>query len=391
MTTKLCLIALIGTIGVLVAALGDRTPSAASAHETVAGNDASTIWRVEGQAWGSPAVDGSTVYFLGKTHEVVALDTETGVERWRAHTGEAGLATSGSAVFIAGDVVAAADYNVVAFDRRDGSLRWRFTPTDGYAPGIYLGAPSGELIFSGSPAARVYAIDHRTGTARWSSLVVDDGKTTVFQPVTDGEIVAAGYTTFTAPQTGGIVVLDAATGRERWRAPFPRPADPLLDSSWAGGPLLTQDIVIAVSGEGVIFAFDRQSGSLLWTLPKWSTTPAEPAIRHERDFRPLTRSVERMFVGSLSGDVVAYHLADRREQWRYSSARNGSIAFRMTSDESAVYVPYVDGCLVALDSVTGRERWRTSDRFAGFTWTPAISGDRVYASDFVSGFFAFKR
>ncbi len=391
MTIKLCSVALVAVIGAVVASLGHRGPGAALLALTSTDGVASPLWRVDGEAWGSPAIHGSTVYFLTKTHEVVALDADTGTERWRARTGESGPTTSGSALFVAGDEVVAGDYNVMAFDRRDGALRWRFTPTDGYGPGIYLGAPSGELVFAGSPAARVYAIDHRTGTARWSSLVADDGKTTVFQPVTDGEIVVAGYTTFTAPQTGGVIALDISTGRERWRVAFPRPADPLLDSNWAGGPVLTEDAVLAVSGEGIVFAFDRQSGSVRWTLPKWSTPRPDPVAPRDRDFRPLTRWGERLFVGSLSGDVIAYDLHDRTEQWRYSSERNGSIAFRMTSDERAVYVPYVDGCLVVLDSASGRERWRTSDRFAGFTWPPALIGDRVYASDFVSGFFAFRR
>lgn len=381
MTIKLCAVALVGTLGALVAPL------------LVASTDgiASQVWHIQGEAWGSPAVDGSTVYFLAKTHEVVALDADTGTQRWRAHTGESGPTTAGSAVFIAGDEVIAADYNVVAFDRRDGALRWRFTPTDGYAPGIYLGAPAGELVFAGSPAGRVYAIDHRSGTARWTHLAASDGKTTIFQPVTDGEVVVAGYTTFTAPLTGGVVALDALTGRERWTIAFPRPGNPLLDSNWAGGPVLTQEAVIAVSGEGIVYAFDRQDGSVRWTLPKWSTPRPDPVAPTDRDFRPLTRWGEWLFVGSLSGDVIAYTLHDRTERWRYSSSRNGSIAFRMTSDEGTVYVPYVDGALVALESASGRERWRTSDRFRGFTWPPALSGDRVYASDFVSGFFAFRR
>jgi outer membrane protein assembly factor BamB len=393
---RLLAVGLFAAIGTLVAPLGHRVPNAASRDVAPATGIASPLWHIAGEAWGTPAVDApsSTVYFLTKTHEVVALEAGTGAERWRARTGEGGSTTAGSLVLLAGDEVVAGDYNVVAFDRRDGALRWRFTPTDGYGAGIYLGAAAGDLVLAGSPAGRVYAIDRRTGTARWSHLVIDDGKTTIFQPVTDGEIVVAGYTTFTAPNTGGMVALDIATGRERWRVAFPRPADPTLDSGWAGGPLLTDEAVIGVSAEGVVFGFDRRDGTVRWTLPKWSgSRPAPPRdlVARDRDFRPLTRSGRQLFVGSLSGEVTAYDLDDRAERWRYSSERNGSIAFRMTSDERSIYVPYVDGCLVALDRADGRERWRTSDRFAGFTWPPAVSGDRVYAADFVAGFFAFPK
>jgi outer membrane protein assembly factor BamB len=96
-------------------------------------------------------------------------------------------------------------------------------------------------------------------------------------------------------------------------------------------------------------------------------------------------------VGSLSGQVIAYDLADRTERWRYESAWNGSIAFNMAADAKAVYVPYFDGCLVVLDPATGRERWRTGQRFRGFLWPPAVSGERVFAADFGAGLFAFQR
>lgn len=384
--------AVVCVVAALAAPLGHRAAAGATAHAETSTTAVVPLWRVEGQAWGTPASDGATVYFLTKLHEVVALDADTGMQRWGAHSGESGPTTSGSSVLVVGDLVVAGDYNVVAFDRHDGALRWRFTPTDGYAPGIYLGEAAGDLVFAGSPAGRVYAIDQRTGTARWSTLIVDDGKTTMFQPESDGDVVAIGYTTFSTPNAGGIVVLDAATGRERWRTAFPRVGDATLDVGWAGGPIVTEDLVLVASGEGIVYAFDRATGSVRWTLPKWSKGRVDPVVApHDRDFRPLMRSDRRLFVGSLSGDVIAYDLVDQREIWRYASAKNGSVAFRMTSDERSVYVPYVDGSLVIVDAANGRERWRTSDQFSGFTWPPVVSGDRLFASDFVNGFFAFRR
>lgn len=370
---------------------GHRAPAAAPRAGDAAPAAATPLWHVEGHGWGRPAADASTVYFLTMAHEVDARDASTGALRWRARTGEPGPTTAGSTMMLAGDVAIAGDYNVVAFDQRDGALRWRFTPADGYGPGMYLGASAGDLVFAGSPSGRLYAIDHRTGTARWSHTVGDDGKTTVYEPASDGDAVVAGFTTFTAPNTGGIVVLDAASGRERWRTAFPRPADATLDSGWAGGPVLLTDEVLAVSAEGVVFAFDRRTGSVRWTLPKWSTGKPQPADPMDRDFRPLARSGDTLFVGSLSGDVIAYDLGDRAERWRYRSTRNGSIAFRVATDDGVVFVPYVDGCLVTLDAADGRERWRTSDTFSGFIWPPAISGGRVFAADFEAGLFAFAR
>src|SRR5262249_37385875 len=154
--------------------------------------------------------------------------------------------TAGSLVVLANDEVIVGDYNVVAFDKRDGALRWRFTPTDGYAPGMYLGGVAGDLIFAGSPAGRLYAIDRRSGHARWAHRVDAGAETTVFAPVADEEMVVAGYTTFAAPQTGGVVALDAATGRLRWRMPFPVAAGAMPDAGWSGGLAIVDGTVVAV-------------------------------------------------------------------------------------------------------------------------------------------------
>lgn len=370
---------------------GHLAPAVAQRADT---GIASAVWHAEGQGWGTPAADASAVYVLAAAHEVHARDAATGALRWRAHTGEPGPTTAGSSLVLIDDLVVAGDYNVVAFDRRDGALRWRFTPIDGYAPGMYLGGTAGDLVFAGSPAGRLYAIDHRTGTARWSLVVSEDAQTTVFQPVADGDVVVAGFTTFRAPHIGGIVAIETATGRQRWRTVFPAPADVSLDSGWAGGPVITEEAVIAGSGDGVVFALDRRTGSVQWTLPRWTATNPEqagPAAPRDRDFRPLARMGDRLFAGSLSGEVIAYDLTDRSERWRYKSPRNGSIAFRMLADERSVFVPYVDGALVVLDSADGRERWRTGDQFTGFIWPPAIVGDRVFAADFNAGVFAFSR
>src|SRR4051812_19034822 len=91
------------------------------------------VWHVGGEGHGRPAIDGGSVYFLSSRHEVLALDASSGRERWRQSTSEPGPATEGSAVVVAGPVVVAGDYNLVAFDRITGTFRWRFVPAIGYA------------------------------------------------------------------------------------------------------------------------------------------------------------------------------------------------------------------------------------------------------------------
>jgi outer membrane protein assembly factor BamB len=347
---------------------------------------ASPIWHVEGEGRGRPAADWSTAFFLSKRHEVLALHAQSGAVRWRAATGEPGESTNGSAVALAGEVVAAGDYNVVAFDRATGDFRWRFEPDDGYGPGIYLGEAIDTAIFAGSPAGRVYAIDAGAGSARWTTIVEDDGKTTVFPPIADNETVFAAYTSFTAPNTGGVVALDRATGGVRWRAAFPPAADRLTATNAAGGPLLFDDVVIGTRGDGVIHAFDRSDGTIRWVLAGVNL----PGRQTVDDFRSLARSGRTLVAGSLTGVVDAYDLTTHEKRWRYSGELNGSIAFALGADERYVYVPYVGGRLVALNIADGTERWRTGNFKSGFVWPPASAGDRIYVAGSGAGFFALR-
>lgn len=361
--------------------------SVAGALGAAAGDPAaSPLWHVAGEGRGRPTADWSTAFFLSKRHEVVALQAQTGEVRWRATTGEPGETTNGATVVLADEVVAAGDYNVVAFDRATGEFRWRFEPEDGYGPGIYLGDADRAAVFTGSPAGRMYAIDARDGSELWTTVIDDGGNTTVFAPVVSDDVVVATYTTFTAPATGGVVSLERATGRVRWRTAFPPASEKLAATNAAGGPLLVDEVVIATRGDGVVHAFNRDDGAVRWVL----TGVELPGRQSKDDFRSLARSGRTLVAGSLTGVVDGYDIGTRQRKWRYSGELNGSIAFAIAADDRYVYVPYVGGRLVALNAADGTERWRTGDLEAGFVWPPASAGDRIYLAGSGAGFFALR-
>jgi glucose dehydrogenase len=349
------------------------------------------VWHVSGEGRGRPAVDESHVYFLSKRHEVLAVEAASGRMRWKQTTGEPGGITFGMGVVLSGEVVAAADIDIIAFDRRSGAMRWRFVPADGYGTGPYMGVAAEGLIFTGSATGRLHAIDDRTGRARWTAVVSDDDRTTVFGPEVDGDLVAAGYTTWVAPNIGGIVALDARSGRERWRTPFPRPSDPTLGTNWGGGPLIVGDLVIASSGDGVIYAFRRDTGAIAWSIPRLDGPLDGTFVSPDRDFRPLARSGRTLLAGSLTGYTVAYDLDTRQERWRYSPRLNASVAFALTADDRVVYVPHFAGTIVVIDLADGHEVRRIGNWQRGFNWPVAVSGDRFYAAASDEGFFAFDR
>jgi outer membrane protein assembly factor BamB len=349
------------------------------------------LWHVRGEGWGTPAAEATTVYFVTKNHEVVAFDIDSGRERWRADTDEPGSETLGFGAVVAGTVVAVGDYNVIAFDRATGALRWRFAPTDGYAPGPYLGVATDGLVLTGSAAGRLYAVQQETGVTRWSVTVSDNGTTTVFAPQANDHVAVAAFTEFSFPNRGGLVAADLKTGTVRWKAWFPPATDRDLATNSAGGPVLHGGVAVASSGDGQIYAFDLETGEIRWSLPRVSDLPPGALLSPERDFRPLAVSGSTLLSGSLTGIVLAFDLSTRQQRWRFHSPQSGSTVFRMTADDDALYLPYFSGELVVIDVESGRERWRVGDWKQGFLWAPLVWKDRVFASATGLGFYAFGR
>jgi outer membrane protein assembly factor BamB len=80
----------------------------------------------------------------------------------------------------------------------------------------------------------------------------------------------------------------------------------------------------------------------------------------------------------------------RRERWRVAPEA-ASVAFGLSADDRAIYVPYLSGHLVALDAADGRERWRAGGPAAGYIWTPLIYDARLLVAGSGAGFVAFLR
>lgn len=337
------------------------------------------LWTTPLVGWGRPAVRDESVYSLSRAHEMVSLDKTTGAVRWRRPlpqaNGEYSLFPMGSVVESTTTAVIVGDYDVLALDRHSGRLMWRFSPEDGYAPGVYLGVVTEDSVYTGSPGGRLHAIDMSNGRSRWSLPLNESHQTTVYQPTVDRGIVLAGFTVFERPTRGGVIAVEARTGIERWRAQFPEQlAGPReRNIAWAGGPVTWNQLVVAAASTGSIYSFDRRNGSLVRSIV--SPQAADVA----QDFRPMAVIGDSLVVGSLTGLVVAYRLPSFRERWRYSPSESGSVLFGMTADGNSVLVPYAGGRLVRLDIEDGRVRWTMQRESGVFAWPPVVDSRHVYS------------
>lgn len=343
------------------------------------------LWRVPAAAAApsDPAFDGTTAYFLDNSHEVVAIDGRSGIKRWTSSTGTVGggTYTDGGCV-MAASVVTCGDDDLIGLRPSDGTVLWRYHATVGYSPGYFPQVAVGTTVYAGSPSGTVYAVDATSGAARWvvKPFPADTEGISIFDPSADSGIVVAGFTKFlvTKPSIGGVVALDAGTGQVRWIAYFPQP-DSTIGTN-ARSTVLWQDIVLAPSNSGgVIYAFDRTTGAVQWTLPGVGTGPPQFPGSFSQDLRNLTISGSTLFAASLSDWLVAYSLPDRSELCRVASPSGSADPRRIVTDGQFVYVGLVNGQLVSYSVAKPGVAWEIGESPNGFFGTVAIGTDRIFA------------
>lgn len=166
------------------------------------------------------AVRGETVYVTNDKGDVVALDRQTGTERWnRTLTGLTATDLLRPAVTQDAVYVSSGEADVASLDRSTGERRWTRSITDNvYAPptvvngSVYLGIS--EAVYALDPADGATQWTHQvTGVTTQSPLVAGDR---LYLGVLREEVVESGprfglYALEGSADTGPTAALDAAT------------------------------------------------------------------------------------------------------------------------------------------------------------------------------------
>jgi polyvinyl alcohol dehydrogenase (cytochrome) len=254
--------------------------------------------------FGSPIiVDGLVVVGVGSYEvfapgdppsfrgHVVALDAETGAERWRFWA-TAGDATEGPGVSIWSSPAVDTDRGIVyigtgqayalpapprsdallALDVRTGKEVWstQFTAGDAWtitqpsgldadvgAPPNLFTAGGTDAVGVGDKAGSYRALDRETGEILWERQITAgglQGGIMAAAAVADGTVFAASND---ASQDADLVALDVDTGDETWRVDVG--AHVTGPVTWANGVLYVAD------DSGRIAAYDAGDGERLWS------------------------------------------------------------------------------------------------------------------------------
>ena len=191
-----------------------------------------------------------------------------------------------------------------------------------------------------------------------------------------------------------VVALDAKTGKQLWRASYPRTRfSSIINSGPQGSPCVVGNRVFTFGITGVLSCFDAETGKQIWQvdaikkvnsrLPRFGAT-CSPLVVGNRVL---------VAIGGKGTSVVAFDTENGDEAWRAldGPASTGSPVVylnRAKKDGASLEAIFVDGrSLVALNPFDGSISWQQplADQTVGTAPSPVIAGDLILASTMRAG------
>ena len=261
------------------------------------------LWRFSTNAEVSqkPILANNLIYFTNANDSVIAVEPESGKERWVQHHAPAlGMEIAGcSGVTVWRDKVYAgfSDGSVAAFDALTGEERWQ--PVDlsadaesilgdipeyldldtTPAPGIVDGTP---VVFVGAYAAGIYALDAETGAQVWANSDVRGAtnvllwKQAAHKERGGDSMVPERQLVIVATGTSGLWALDARTGDEVWRQRLPR--------GGVTAPVVFSGALLVSTSKLGLFLVSPLDGGIIDGLDMTNGSASVPAVHGNRAF-----------------------------------------------------------------------------------------------------------
>lgn len=225
------------------------------------GLDGQALWNndLEEDIVGGVAFDASTqtAIVTTKSARVVALDASNGAIKWETKVSGTVLAP---ALIQSNRVILSANDGVMhGLSLQTGESIWQLTTQ---TPSISVrGSAKPTLlddrtVLFGGADGRLHAVDIESGIARWNRRVGIPSGASEIQRMTDidgtptvdrGQLLAVSY-------SGQLLAADLASGRVSF----------LQEAASKNGLAVTDKVVVTTTLDGLVKAFDRQTGELVW-------------------------------------------------------------------------------------------------------------------------------
>ncbi|MDB5238641.1 MAG: Quinonprotein alcohol dehydrogenase [Candidatus Kaiserbacteria bacterium] len=221
-------------------------------------------------------------------------------------------------------------------------------------------------IYFGTDAGRFLALDQRTGETVWSFSIAKhpSGKGIFSSPVLhEGTVYFGAY-------DGNVYALDAATGKLKWA---------YTDADWVGSSpalnvkkgLLYIGLEFGLLGKrGGICALRISDGSRVWQKDHRELTHSSPLFIAEENM---------VVIGSNDGTAYAYDAQTGALLWSFSTDGDIKTSFAYDALRRVIVFGSMNGTLYALSVLNGAPVF-ARETGAGIYSTPLIVKDTVYVA-----------
>jgi len=247
-------------------------------------DDGKRLWRVDlGETINAGPGGGGDLLLFGGDAEVLALRKSDGSLAWRANVSSEVLsipAWQGSSV-----VVHTVDGNIIALDADSGKQRWRYSES---VPILSLrgsGNPVivGDTVLCGTANGKVVALGVQDGVLRWeTSVAVPHGRTELERMVdVDADLAVADGIVYAASYQGNLVALLLSNGQLLWTH----------DIASSTGISVDSDMLYVTDTAGDIWALSRRGGGTMW----------KQTALHQRELTAPVQQGNYIVVGDYEG------------------------------------------------------------------------------------------
>ena len=304
---------------------GDRIYAAGAKGRVSAYNvdSGQLLWQVDtGLPLRGGRGSGDGLVLLGTADaEVIALDRNSGAERWRAKVSSEVLAAPSAAEGVA--VVRSIDGRIYGFSSENGKRIWIH---DSSVPVLTLRGTSAPVISNGAVIVglsngKLVALLLKNGSRLWESrIAIPRGRSELERIVDiDADPIVANGVVHVATYQGNVATVALENGRSLWNRKMSSHAGIGADSK----------VLYITDEDSAVWALDRRSGSSYWKLEK---------LRARKLSAPAAYG-DYVVVGDLEGYV---HFLD---------SKSGAFAARLrVGSGPIVAAPIVSGAYVFISS-----------------------------------------
>lgn len=261
----------------------------------------------EGQASsGGLAVAGDTVYATTGFGEVIAMNVETGAEKWRQVLDAPATASptvSGGLVY-----VVSRDNRAWGIDAGNGRVKWQLPGTPDVSGVLGGAAPAVNDRVAVFPfgSGELVAVLRQGGVRLWGSAVSGKRKGAAYANITDitADPVIVGDVIYTGSQSGRAVAMSLNSGERIWTA-----------RDGASGPVsVVGNSVFMISDRNELIRLEASSGEKVWgtELPFFRREVAKRAKAIFAHHGPVLAG-GRLWAASDSGTLTSFDPATGAE------------------------------------------------------------------------------